>query len=421
MASALRDRARQLFARACQAADPALALRRALVETPLPRPDPGGALLVIAVGKAAIPMARELLRNLDAPTRRVLVITNSENACDLPGATVMAAGHPVPDAGGARAGAEVAELLAAATARDRVIALVSGGGSALMPAPAEGLTLDDKAEVNRLLLANGFEIAEINLVRQQLSRLKGGGLLHQAAPAPVAAYILSDVIGDDLRAIASGPTVAPIGTRAAARALLQSRGIWPLLPEAVRRHLDRPETPQPPLPEARNTLIGSNRMSLDAVAAEAGPGARIVDDHLTGDVDAAARRIVAAALAEGARPACLIFGGETTVTLRGTGRGGRNQELALRVAMMMPDLGRDWVFLSGGTDGRDGPTDAAGGLVDAGSIARIRATAMQPEALLANNDSHAALNAAGDLLVTGATGTNVADIQILLLGGTASA
>jgi glycerate 2-kinase len=416
MASALRDRARQLFALACDAADPAQALRRALTAAPLPRPDPGGALLVVAVGKAAIPMAEELLRNLDGPLGSVLVITNYENARDLPGTTVIAAGHPVPDANGARAGAEVIALLSAATAHDRVIALVSGGGSALMPAPADGLTLDDKAEVNRLLLAHGFEISETNLVRQQLSRLKGGGFLRHATPAPVAAYILSDVIGDDLRAIASGPTVAPIGDRAAARALLQARGVWPLLPEAVRHYLDDPEPVRPPLPEARNTLIGSNRMSLEAVAAGAGQGARIVDDRLTGDVGKAAKHIVAAALAADTRPACLIFGGETTVTLRGTGRGGRNQELALRVAMEMPELGRDWVFLSGGTDGRDGPTAAAGGLVDALTHARIRASGAEPEALLANNDSHAALNAAGDLLVTGATGTNVADVQILLLG-----
>jgi hydroxypyruvate reductase len=412
----LRDTAKELFQIACKAADPALALRAALVENPLPRPDSGGIYHVVSIGKAAVPMAKELLCHLGEDAHDTIVITNYENACDLSGATVMASGHPVPDENGAKAAAEVIRRLAKTTQADRVIALISGGGSALLPAPAEGLTLADKAEVNRLLLAHGFEITEINLIRQQLSRLKGGGFLRHAAPAPITAYILSDVIGDDLRVIASGPTVAPIGSAGEAKALLTGHGIWDRLPAPIRAHLNAPKT-QAPLPQAKNILIGSNRKSLDAVAMAAGAKARIVSDHLTGDVSDAANTVIAAAgTAPKHRPACLIFGGETTVTLKGTGLGGRNQELALRVAMAMPDLGRDWVFLSGGTDGRDGPTDAAGGIVDAGTAGRIHAAGQDPETLLANNDSHAALNAAGDLLITGATGTNVADVQILMLG-----
>ncbi|MDI3336943.1 DUF4147 domain-containing protein [Defluviimonas aestuarii] len=413
--SALRERAKELFQIACRAADPALALRAALTENPLPRPDPGGVYHVVSIGKAAVPMATELLRQLGDDAHDALVITNYENAGNLPGATVMASGHPVPDENGAKAAAEVISRLTNTTEADRVIALISGGGSALLPAPAEGLTLADKAEVNRLLLAHGFEITEINLIRQQLSRLKGGGFLRHAAPSPVTAYILSDVIGDDLRVIASGPTVAPIGTSGDAKALLTERGIWDQLPATVRAHLEA-EKPQHPLPKAKNILIGSNRKSLDAVATAAGTGARIVSDHLTGDVAEAAEAVIHTARnAPRDRPACLIFGGETTVVLKGTGLGGRNQELSLRVALAMPDLGRDWVFLSGGTDGRDGPTDAAGGIVDSGTAGRIRAAGRDPEALLANNDSHAALKAAGDLLTTGATGTNVADVQILML------
>ena len=164
-----------------------------------------------------------------------------------------------------------------------------------------------------------------------------------------------------------------------------------------------------------NILIGSNRKSLQAVAAAAGAGAVILRDDLIGDVQDAAALIVAAAQSAGPNR-CLIFGGETTVTLRGTGLGGRNQELALRVAMQMPDLGRDWAFLSGGTDGRDGPTEAAGGLVDAQTLSRLRAAGGDPQARLTNNDSNRALDLAGDLLITGPTGTNVADVQILLLG-----
>ncbi len=400
---------------ACQAADPARALTNALETTPLPRPDPGGRYLIIAVGKAAIPMAVCLLARISGVAVEALVVTNYENARDLPGAKVLASGHPVPDENGVAAAQQVERMLNAASAADRVIALISGGGSALLPAPVAGLTLRDKADLNRILLANGYEITEINLIRQQLSRLKGGGFL-RATAAQVTAYILSDVIGDDLRVIASGPTVAPIGSRADARALLKSKGVWDSIPAAARAALDH-DAPPAPLPEAHNVLIGSNRKSLDAVVEAAGPDARIANDHLTGDVADAAQAIVTAARnAPANRSVSLIFGGETTVTLRGSGRGGRNQELALRVALSMFGLDREWVFLSGGTDGRDGPTDAAGGIVDGGTVARMRKSGAEPESLLANNDSHAALKLSGDLLVTGATGTNVADVQILLLG-----
>lgn len=414
----LRDRATKLFRTACEAADPAHALAREMSRNPPGKPDKNGRYIIVSIGKAAIPMTEALLPALAATPVEAVVVTNYENARALPGATVIAAGHPVPDENGAKGAEEVIRLLSSAGAQDRVVALISGGGSALLPAPVEGVSLADKAEVNRLLLANGFEITEVNLVRQQLSRLKGGGMLRFAAPAPVTAYILSDVIGDDLRVIASGPTVAPVGTRSDARALLTDRGLWPRLPESVRLHLDAPNEPAPPAHPAQNHLIGSNRLSLEAVSAAAQDmDAEIVSDELTGDVAEAAERIVAAAQStRNNGDKCLIFGGETAVTLKGTGLGGRNQELALRVAMAMPDLGRGWVFLSGGTDGRDGPTEAAGGIVDAGSPARIVAAGGDPEALLANNDSNRALTLAGDLLVTGATGTNVADVQILLLG-----
>lgn len=412
----LRAECLRLFRAAVQAADPAGAFRRAYLDHPVPVPPKGGAYVLIAVGKAAIPMAEEALRHLHGAPVRALVVTNYENARPLAGAVTMAAGHPVPDENGARAGAAVAKMLEMAGARDQVVALISGGGSALLPAPAPGLTLEDKIAVNRLLLANGFDITEINLIRQQLSQLKGGGMLRLAAPAPVTGFILSDVIGDDLRTIASGPTVAPLGSRADARSLLRARGVWAELPLIVRALLETAETPVPSEKKVTNWLIGSNRVSLHAAQAAYGNGAQIVSDHLTGDVGDAAAMISQAARNAPAGPSCLIFGGETTVTLRGTGRGGRNQELALRVARDMPDMGRKWAFLSGGTDGRDGPTDAAGGVVDAGTFARIRLAGGDPEALLANNDSHRALGLAGDLLVTGATGTNVADVQILLFG-----
>ncbi len=408
----LRGRAKELFQVACEAADPGIALSRALQSHPLPVPGPGGKLRIVAIGKAAVPMAEALLPQLAAPFE-ALVVTNYENARPVAGAIVNAAGHPVPDENGEMAAIAVEALLLSARPADRVIALISGGGSALLPAPVAGVTLAEKADVSRLLLGAGVDISQLNLVRQGLSRLKGGGLLQAARPAPVTAYILSDVIGDDLRVIASGLTVAPVGSRQDACTILETLNLWSRLPETVRAALKRPEPTLPPV-QATNVLIGSNRKSLEAVVAAAATGAHILSDALTGDVaDAAAQIITAAQQASGHT---LVFGGETTVKLRGKGVGGRNQELALRVAMGMPDLGRPWVFLSGGTDGRDGPTEAAGGLVDAGTTGRIRAAGGDIDALLANNDSNRALALAGDLLVTGATGTNVADVQILLLG-----
>ncbi|MEO3477463.1 DUF4147 domain-containing protein [Phaeobacter sp. CAU 1743] len=411
----LRDTALELFSAAVERADPALALRRQITAHPLPPCPEGGRTLILAVGKAAIPMMREALEHIPQP-RAALVVTNPENICDLPGARVLTGSHPVPDEASAAAGRSVIDFLAGTTPQDRVIALMSGGGSALMVAPAPGLTLADKAEVGRLLLASGLEINEMNLVRQQLSDLKGGGLLRHASPALVTAYLLSDVIGDDLRAIASGPTVSPIGTRSDARAVLERAGIWTDCPAAVQAHLSAPETPAN-LPEAENILIGSNQHSLAAMrqAAE-GWQAEIVSDHLTGDVAEAAETVIAAARnAATDLPVALIFGGETTVRLAGDGLGGRNQELALRVAQLgAAQLTGNWLFLSGGTDGRDGPTDAAGGLVGPGTWQAIRDAGQDPEALLANNDSYAALKSADALLMTGGTGTNVADVQVFL-------
>ena len=416
----LRATARSLFDAAVAAADPAAALQRQLKTTGLPAPDAGGRSIVLAIGKAAPAMMAEALTHVQGE-RSAIVVTQAGNRVDLPDVSVFYAGHPVPDQIGLDAGQAVMKVLASARAEDRIIALISGGGSALLPAPSPGLTLQDKADVNHLLLESGLDIEAMNLIRQQLSQLKGGGLVRLAAPAPVTAFILSDVIGDDLRAVASGPTVGPIGTAAQAIDSLKVAGIWGALPETVRTHLTGAGADMPTV-AASNRLIGSNRHSLKAMAATAGPGGvqtRMVNHRLTGDVADAAALILAAGSVTAPGPVAvgLLFGGETTVRLRGNGLGGRNQELALRVAMGAEDAGLPdgWVFLSGGTDGRDGPTDAAGGIVDGGTLSRIRDAGKDPMALLQNNDSYAALKAAGDLLITGATGTNVADVQVLLI------
>lgn len=394
----MRAEARRLFDLAVAAADPGPAVGRWLDEN-----WQGDAAAVLALGKAAPAMMRAALER--APARRALCVTHAENREPAGGADILYGEHPVPGPGSAAAGEALLAAVEGLAPGDRVLALISGGGSALAVAPVEGVSLEDKAEVSRLLLGAGLDIGAMNLVRQNLSRIKGGGLARAAAPARVTSLVLSDVIGDDLAVIASGPTVPPAGSPAEAAALLRTADLWEAAPASVRAALARPAPPPPPAGQA--VIVGSNKVSLQAMAAA---GGTIVNDALTGDVAEAARAIAAAA-----RPGVWLFGGETTVRLRGRGKGGRNQELALRVALELEGLGRPWAFLSGGTDGRDGPTDAAGGLVDDGTLARLAARGIDPLAALAENDSYTALAASGDLLVTGATGTNVADVQILIV------
>jgi hydroxypyruvate reductase len=411
---AIRSELIQLFMAGVTAADPVGAVRRALEARPLDLPK-GGTVFVLAIGKAAHGMMQAARAAIPkgVPTR-CLALTNYENHRDAAGVACYAAGHPVPDGRGMIAGLAVEKLLAEAGAGDVVLALISGGGSALLPGPVEGVTLAEKAEVNRLLLASGADIVDTNIVRQGLSRFKGGGLLRLAAPARVRSLILSDVVGDDLRVIASGPTVGPIADPATARAVARRLGIWDKMSEAARAALLRAE-PAALLPATDAELVGSNAISLQAMARAARRPVRIVGDPLIGPVEQAAETLLTLA-ADTPRGTALLLGGETTVIIRGTGRGGRNQELALRMALLAEarGLAGGWLFLSGGTDGRDGPTKAAGALVDEGSLARMRAAGIDPEARLANSDSNAALAASGDLLVTGATGTNVADLQIML-------
>ncbi|MGY6547425.1 MAG: glycerate kinase type-2 family protein [Roseinatronobacter sp.] len=398
-----RDEMVALFRVGVAAADPKSAVAAHLRAAPLLS---ARRLLVLGFGKAACAMTEAALEALPQ-TAEALIITNPENLQPVAGARVLQAGHPVPDAQGLAAAQAVMAMLARAQDGDHLLVLVSGGGSAMLPAPVDGVSLADKADLSRLLLGAGLDITEINAVRQHLSRLKGGGLLQMAAPARVTSLILSDVIGNDLRVIASGPTVAPLCQRAEAVALLQARDLWEQLPGSVRAALQRPETPLQ-APPAQNLLIGSNALSVAAMA-RACPQAHYVSQPLTGDVGSAAEAVCMLAMTS---PGVTLMGGETTVRLSGQGRGGRNQELALRVALAL-DGRPGWRFLSAGTDGRDGPTEAAGAVVDGKTCARIRAAGGDPQALLADNDSFTALGLSGDLLITGGTGTNVADLQIL--------
>ena len=416
-----RAMAQMLFTSAIEAVDPKLALQRALKAHPVAPGGADGRLFVLALGKAAISMATAFQDAVGqngamGQIAQMIVVTNPENIRPIVGAEVLATSHPLPSQAGADAANQVEAMLQKAGAQDTVVALISGGGSALLPAPKAGISLEDKIAVNALLLANGLDIRQMNLIRQSLSRLKGGGMVLAAAPAPVVAFILSDVIGDDLAVIASGPTVAPIGTPQEACAILKKGGLWEALPASVQTVLTSPHQVPKTLQATQNILIASNTLALAAMAQAAPISTQIVNAALIGDVEAAASQIIAAAQDWDQKTTTVIlFGGETTVTLRGTGLGGRNQELALLIAQKANLLPPNFVFLSGGTDGRDGPTDAAGGMVDAQSWQRIIQGGGDPVALLANNDSNRALALAGDLIITGATGTNVADVQLLIL------
>lgn len=413
----LRALARSLFDVAVEAADPALAVRRELTANSLCELT-GGRYLILAFGKAACAMTTEAISHIPASTPfEAFAVTNTENVREVPHCETVAARHPVPDERGRQASLEVRRRLQAAGGSDVVLCLISGGGSALLVLPPPEIPLADKIAVNEILLNRGFDIYQTNLVRQQLSQLKGGGLAQLAFPARVRSLIVSDVVGDDPRCIASGPTSAPLGSPADAVQLLKHRGLWEEIPASVRNYLDRTASLAPPTSSksAENSIVASNWRSLEAIAAAAPHlSPMIVSGRLNGDVGNAAHEIMNQVKARPPECRLLIWGGETTVRVNGDGTGGRNQELALRVSMAAQGIKDRWVFLSGGTDGRDGPTDAAGGLVDSGTIRRIEETGANASALISNNDSYSALSASGDLLMTGATGTNVADIQLFL-------
>ena len=350
-----------------------------------------------------------------------------------PALATFEAGHPVPDEKGRAAVAAVEELLAGQKEGDTVVALLSGGASALLADPAEPLALADLQATTDLLLRSGAAIGELNAVRKHLSRLKGGQLARLAAPAAVVALVLSDVVGDPLDVIASGPTAPDPTTFADAWGVVERRGLAGALPAGVRRRLldgvagRLPETPKPGDPvfdRVHNVVVGSNRLAALAAAKEArelGYATLLLTTHVEGEAREIAR--VAAALARSVLahgdplppPACVVLGGETTVTVRGHGRGGRNQELALAAALALEGL--DGVSVMAlATDGSDGPTDSSGAVVDGGTAAEIRARGIDPVRALLENDAYPALAAAGAHLLTGPTGTNVNDLLVVLAG-----
>ena len=343
---------------------------------------------------------------------------------------VHEAGHPLPDQNGVDGTRSIIKLIERAGPNDLVMCLISGGGSALMLAPAPGLTLEDKQAVTRLMLACGATINELNCVRKHLSAIKGGQLARLAHPAQVATLILSDVVGNPLDVIASGPTVPDSTTFADAWALLAGYGLIEKLPPAVRARLEQgksgaiAETPKagdPIFANVYNVIIGSNDLAARAAverAQELGMNALMLSTYIEGEAREVARvfsgivREIAASGQPLPRPACIVTGGETTVTLRGKGLGGRNQELALAAAVKIAGLD-NVTIVACGTDGSDGPTDAAGAIADETTLERARALGLDPVVYLANNDSYHFFQPLGDLLLTGPTGTNVNDLTLL--------
>jgi glycerate 2-kinase len=410
---------RRLFDAAIAEADPAR-----IVPRHLPKP-PKGRTLVVGAGKASAAMARAFDEHWNADLSG-LVVTRYGHGAPCRRIEIVEASHPVPDERGREAAQRILESVRGLTEDDLVVALISGGGSALLTAPAEGLSLSDKQAVNRALLASGASIDEMNCVRKHLSAIKGGRLAAAAWPARVVTLMISDVPGDDPATIGSGPTVADPTTFADASAILARHGVTP--PPAVAAYLAaaRDETPKPGdirLSRAESHLIATPQASLSAAAAAAkaaGVAPLILGDAIEGESREVAR--VLAGIAQQARrygqpaapPCVLLSGGETTVTMRGKGRGGRNAEFLLALAIALHGQPDAWA-LAGDTDGVDGSEDNAGAIVTPDTLGRAAAIGLDAKALLADDDAYGFFSALGDLVVTGPTLTNVNDFRAIFV------
>ncbi|HOE18619.1 MAG TPA: glycerate kinase [Syntrophorhabdaceae bacterium] len=398
-------------------------------------------LYVVGFGKASVPMARALTDGAGAIISGGIIIApygQKITGDEIGKIKVCEARHPLPDENGMKAAAGILSLLKDLDDRALVVCLISGGGSALLVSPCSGITLEEKQETTGLLLKAGASIHELNAVRKHLSDVKGGRLAMAAHPAHIISLILSDVIGDSLDVIASGPTSPDSTTYADALEVIKKYGIDEKVPVNVINVLNRglqgivAETPKegnPVFEKVENTIIGGNKNAIEAARTEAVRlefDATVISAEVQGEAADAGRwlakkaieiikRRKGEAVAEGEKgPVCLVSGGETTVTVTGSGFGGRNTELALAYAMEIEGE-KEITFLSAGTDGADGPTDAAGAIVDGNTVKRAKAMGIDPGQYLKNNDSYNFFKTTGDLFITGLTGTNVMDIQVALI------
>jgi hydroxypyruvate reductase/glycerate 2-kinase len=423
---------REMFSAALTAVDPSAAvlahgdaLRSLYLEGGFER------LIAAGFGKASFSMAQALEEMLDDLLDEGIIITKYGHAPgELRKFRIIEAGHPVPDENSEMGTNAIINIIQDATVKTLIVTLVSGGGSALLVSPLDGILLQEKQDMTSLLLGAGADISEFNAVRKHLSRIKGGRFAELAFPATVVSLILSDVIGDRFDVIASGPTAPDPTTYTDALAVLQKYGLMETAPPSVIRLLKAgekkllSETPKPGSPVfqcVRNSIIGNNRSALEAARLKAlnfGLKGEIMADDITGEARKTgkwlARRALAAMLEKGEEPFCMVSGGETTVTVTGKGKGGRNMELALAFALEIegtPGI----TLLSAGSDGTDGPTDAAGAMVDGMTAIRARNMGLDPEAYLRDNDSYTFFRKAGGLFVTGPTGTNVMDMQFIFI------
>ena len=438
----LRERVLPILSAALRAVDPYGAVRRALTRDG-DLLSLGGrqydlrqieCIFVVGAGKAAAPMARAVEDVLGDRLAAAGSAVNVKRGHAEPTRLVrlQEAGHPIPDEDGLAGTRRIVELARQAGPNDLLLCLISGGGSALLQLPAEGVSLADTQRLTEALLRAGATIDELNAVRKHLSQVTGGGLARLAQPARVASLLLSDVVGNPLDVIASGPTAPDSTTFREARAILERFGLWSAeaLPASVLGRLsagergELPETPKaddPLFERVHNVIVASNELAALAAVGEAeqrGFHSLLLSTYVEGEarevarVFAALAREVAASGRPLSRPCCLVAGGETTVTVRGTGRGGRNQELALAAALKLAGL-PDVLLVALATDGNDGPTDAAGAVADGTTLARARRLGLDPFAALANNDAYPFFEALGDLLLTGPTNTNVNDLTFI--------
>jgi len=429
--------AKDIFSASLQAVDPFKAVE-GYIHHILSTYKNGGfnKLLLVSFGKAAILMTKAVSDNACDLIDRGIVITkygHIQSARFPASIEVCEAGHPIPDKNGVEATYKAMAMLKEADEKNLVLCLVSGGGSALLVSPKDGISLDDKQTVTDLLLKAGASIGELNTVRKHISEVKGGRLAGYAYPAKVISLILSDVIGDKPDVIASGPTSPDSTTYQMASEVIKKYRLLDMLPKTVRdililgaegRIADTPKEGSYIFKRVENIIVGSNRkaaLAAEKKAKEFGFDTTILSTELQGEAKDVARWLAKKAIeaketlkGKEGRKICLVSGGETTVTVKGNGKGGRNTELALAFALEV--MGTEGItLLSAGTDGTDGPTDAAGAIVSGETIQKAKLLSFDPVSCLENNDSYSFFSKMGELLITGPTGTNVMDLQIILI------
>jgi glycerate 2-kinase len=389
-------------------------------------------IFLVGTGKASSSMAQAVEEIFEDRITKGVITTKYGHLLPLKKTEIIEAGHPLPDRKGYEGAKKIQRLLKESGPKDLVIFLLSGGGSALLPFPADHIELKEKQEVTQLLLDCGADIKEINTIRKHISRMKGGWLAKWAYPSTVLGFILSDVVGDRLDVIGSGPTVPDPSTFEEAWEILNRYDLLNEIAPSIRKHLQLgkegkvEETPKPQevvFERVYNSLLGSNILALLAAKEEAtafGFNTLVLSSSIEGETREAARFHTAIAkevISTGnpiPLPACILSGGETTVTIKGKGLGGRNQEFVLAGALEINGVEKV-VLLSGGTDGTDGPTDATGAVADHTTVQRAKSMGLDPNFYLDNNDAYPFFQKLGDLLITGPTHTNVMDVRILLV------